>query len=142
MGGIDYISGDDNPGDGTYGAFHTLYATNHKYYGFMDYFTNLPQHTWQLGLSDLHFGVGLKPIAQGGFTAVYHIFNSAQDYTLSDGSTSNSFGSEVDLTFKYHYNRQVLFVAGASYFTPGAIFKEKKGSDQSDWFYLMTIVNF
>ena len=141
MGGLDVISGDDNPADDTYKAFNTLYATNHKYYGFMDYFLNLPKNTWNLGLHDLHFGAGLNPLENGNLSFVYHIFTADQQYTLANGSGTD-FGQEIDLTLKYRYNRQVLFVGGASFFTPGDIFKEKKGPDQADWYYLMTIVNF
>ncbi len=142
LGGLDFISGDDNLGDNTYKAFNTLYATNHKYYGFMDYFLDLPKHTWQLGLNDLHFGAGLKPISNSDVSFMYHIFSADQNYTLASGTSSTDFGKELDLTFKYRYNRNVLFVGGASFFTPGDIFQEKKGADQADWYYLMTIVNF
>ena len=34
--GIDYLSGDDGQDADKYKVFNTLYATNHKYYGFMD----------------------------------------------------------------------------------------------------------
>ncbi len=49
--GIDYLSGDDGTDD-DYNVFNTLYATNHKYYGFMDYFINLPNDTYGKGLMD------------------------------------------------------------------------------------------
>ena len=52
--GVEYLSGDDDPTDGTYKVFDTLYATNHKFYGFMDYFLNIPVHTFGLGLRDVH----------------------------------------------------------------------------------------
>jgi len=32
------VSGDDDSTDDTFGNFNTLFATNHKFYGFMDYF--------------------------------------------------------------------------------------------------------
>ena len=32
------VSGDEDPTDGDIGNFNTLFATNHKFYGFMDYF--------------------------------------------------------------------------------------------------------
>ena len=40
--------------DKKYNVFNTLYATNHKYYGFMDYFIDIPRHTYGLGLIDIH----------------------------------------------------------------------------------------
>ncbi|MFH1863183.1 MAG: alginate export family protein [bacterium] len=110
--GVDYLSGDDDFADDTYKVFDTLYATNHKFYGFMDYFTNLPQHTYGRGLLDLHARLGLKPAQQWSVQAVLHVFNANQNFTL-----------------------------GASLFMPGKIFEETMGKDTSTWFYLMTLVN-
>jgi hypothetical protein len=50
--GIDYLSGDESPTDGTYRAFNTLYATNHKYYGYIDYFLDPAARTQDRGLVD------------------------------------------------------------------------------------------
>lgn len=48
--GLDWLSGDADPGDLTYGAFHSLYATNHRYYGFMDLFLDPAARTLDRGL--------------------------------------------------------------------------------------------
>ena len=45
----DYLSGDDEPGDGKANVFDTLFGTNHKYYGFADLFRNIPVHTGGVG---------------------------------------------------------------------------------------------
>jgi len=140
--GVDYLSGDDDPTDKTYKVFNTLYATNHKYYGYMDYFTNIPQHTLGLGLIDALVRFSIKPFSRNMFKLDIHKFNASQRYTLADGSTSKSFGTEIDLTWKYAYNPATTLTAGASLFTPGDIFKETRGDNTSTWFYLMTTVNF
>jgi hypothetical protein len=137
--GIDYLSGDENNRDGKYNVFDTLYATNHKYYGFMDYFLDIPVHTFGLGLMDIHATFSVKPSAKTSLALKYHNFQAAKDYTLLSGSTSKNFGSEFDLTFNLKYNKALTFVAGASLFAPGDIFKERRGEDSSSWFYLMTI---
>lgn len=54
--GGDYLSGNS---DGTNigsksNNFNTLYATNHKFYGYMDYFLNIPTDSKQRGLIDLY----------------------------------------------------------------------------------------
>jgi len=139
--GLDFLSGDDNPADGTFKTFHTLYATNHKYYGFMDYFLNIPVHTGQLGLQDFHIKLSAKPSKQWQIALALHNFQSAEDFTLAGGSTSTAFGNEADLTVKYKYLKNVIFVSGLSVFSPGDIFDEIRGQDSSTWFYLMTIVN-
>jgi len=139
--GIDYLSGDDGKDVTKYKVFNTLYATNHKFYGFMDFFINIPAHTFGLGLKDIHGTASIIPFEKSVFSVVYHLFKSNEDYSLLNGSTSTSFGSEVDLTLSYKYSKEVKFVGGLSFFSPGDIFKEKKGADTSTWAYLMAVVN-
>lgn len=140
-GGVDYLSGDDNPGDDEYGSFNTLYATNHKFYGYMDYFTNLPAHTMGLGLMDAHGSISVEIIRRLSLELKYHFFSSTEDYSLVNGSTSKNFGSEFDLTAKYQYSENLGLQLGASLFSPGDIFKETRGDDTSFWSYLMATVN-
>ncbi|MFA8341768.1 MAG: alginate export family protein [Rhodothermaceae bacterium] len=140
--GIDYLTGDDNPGDDEYKVFSTLYATNHKYYGFMDYFLNIPTHTMGLGLTDIHGKFSVMPSKKLALKAAFHVFSSTEDYTLNSGSTSNSFGSELDITCVYKYNKNLTVQGGFSFFNPGDIFEETKGKDNAYWAYLMTVVNF
>jgi Alginate export len=135
--GVDYLSGDDDNNDGKYKVFDTLYATNHKYYGFMDYFLNLPVHTFGLGLMDIHATLAIKPSAKTALALKYHNFQSAKDSVVN----SKNFGSEFDLTFKLKYSKTLTFVAGASLFTPGDVFKAAGREDSGNWFYLMTIFN-
>lgn len=143
--GVDYLSGNDGTDD-KYNVFNTLYATNHKYYGFMDYFLNIPAHTYGLGLMDLHAKINVTPLAKFKMELAFHIFNSIEEYnyTTSDSptlKTSNSFGSEIDLTLIYAYDSAVKFQGGLSLFSPGDIFKQTRGEDSSTWGYLMAVVN-
>ncbi|MCK5605032.1 alginate export family protein [Candidatus Pacearchaeota archaeon] len=139
--GIDYLSGDDGNDTDKYKVFNTLYATNHKYYGYMDYFLNIPNHTYKLGLMDIHGKASIMPFDKFTLAAAFHLFSANEDYTLVSGGTSTSFGSELDITFIYGYSKLVKFVAGFSMFSPGDIFKETKGEDSANWAYLMAIVN-
>ena len=139
--GVDYLSGDDGADADKYKVFNTLFATNHKFYGYMDYFLNIPKHTLGLGLMDIHAKASILPFNKFKVALAYHIFNANADYTLIDGSTSTSFGSEMDLTLAYKYNSNVNFVGGFSFFAPGDIFKETKGEDSSMWTYVMAVVN-
>ncbi len=140
-GGFDYLSGDDGKDTDKYKVFNTLYATNHKFYGYMDYFLNIPRHTYNLGLMDIHVKATIVPVKKLKLALAYHLFNANADYTLNNGNTSKSFGSEIDFTAFYGYSDLVKFVGGFSFFSPGDIFKEKKGEDSSTWLYLMAIVN-
>ena len=139
--GVDYLSGDDDPTDGTFKVFDTLYATNHKFYGFMDYFLNLPTHTLGLGLRDVHAKISFKPHSDLSLRLAYHHFSANEDYTLVDGTTSTGFGNEVDLTLVFTYNQRVSFSGGAALFAPGPIFEETRGEDPGIWGYVMTVVN-
>ena len=139
--GVDYLSGDDGKDVNKYKVFSTLYATNHKFYGYMDYFLNIPVHTYGLGLMDMHIKAAVSPGKKLKLAGAFHQFNANADYTLEDGATSTSFGSEIDLTFFYTYNKSVKFQGGYSMFFAGDIFKETKGEDTSSWFYLMMIAN-
>ena len=137
--GIDYLSGDDDPDDGTVKVFDTLYATNHKFYGFMDFFLNLPVNTLGLGLRDVHAGVAVAPEKGLNLRLTYHNFAANENFAPAAGATR--FGDEVDLTAVYRYNPKVAFTGGASLFVPGPIFDRTRGKDTAAWLYLMTTVN-
>ncbi|MBM4170917.1 MAG: hypothetical protein FJ214_03495 [Ignavibacteria bacterium] len=139
--GIDYISGDETPTDKKYKSFNTLYATGHKYFGYMDYFINLPIDTYGLGVTDLIGRFSISPVEKLRASAHFHIFLANGNYKLKTGSTSKEFGSELDLLLNYKYNSNVTFEGGFSFFSPGEIFKERRGKDIATWVYLMAVVN-
>ncbi len=140
--GIDYLSGDDALGDDEYKVFNTLYATNHKFYGYMDYFLNIPNHTFGLGLTDIHAKIGLtfSEKISGGLNL--HFFKSSEDVVFRGGNTSSSFGTEADLTIKYKSSKSLMVQGGLSIFSPREIFEEARGEDTSLWAYFMTVFNF
>ncbi len=139
--GIDYYSGDDNLLDNKTKTFNTVYGTGHKFLGFMDYFTDIPAHTYNVGIMDIIAKAGINATERLRLNLIFHIFNSTQDYTLKNGSKTNEFGNEINLVANYKYSDNVGFETGFGYFSPGEIFNEKRGKDSSAWFYLMTIVN-
>ena len=139
--GVDYLSGDDGQDADKFKVFNTLYATNHKYYGFMDYFLDIPNHTLGLGLMDVHVKGEVSPANKFKVALAFHMFNANEDFTLVDGKSSTSFGSEIDLTLIYSYNESVKFQSGFSLFSPGEIFKQTKGEDSATWGYIMAVVN-
>jgi len=139
--GIDYLSGDEDTGDNTIRVFDTMYATNHKFYGFMDYFLNIPANTLGLGLRDYFIKLSTDLNKKIRFAADVHIFNADKEYMLSGDGKSTRFGTELDLTLSHRYDKNINFTGGVSLFTPGDIFKETRDSDTSTWIYLMTVVN-
>ncbi|MCY4352707.1 MAG: alginate export family protein, partial [Gemmatimonadetes bacterium] len=76
----DYLSGDGNFKDSKWKSFDTLFATNHKYYGFADLFLNIPVHTRDRGLQDFAIKASV-PLDEEGrirLAADGHVFFLAQ----------------------------------------------------------------
>ena len=134
----DYLSGQE-VGDKDYKAFDTLFATNHKFYGFMDYFLNIPVNTGGAGLGDLMARFSIDPHEKFTVKADFHQFNSAKKV-----NDKNNYGQEVDLTLVYRYHKVLGFTFGVSMFAPGELIKARfDGSDDlAFWSYLMTTANF
>ena len=123
------LSGDDNP-DSTAEAFNTLYATNHKFYGYMDYFPSLSS---SVGLQDIGLNLGWRPGDATSIGIDGHYFLPAIE--------GNPFGTEIDLTVKHQYNRGVAFVAGASLFLPDESYASLFAESNGYWGYLMATVS-
>lgn len=132
------LSGDSEDDD-TYKTFNTLFAANHAFYGFMDYFPALLN---RYGLQDfaLSAGAGITEKLRLGLD--FHHFMTAASVELSDGSELNVIGQEFDLTASYRYNQHFSIVGGASTFLPREAVETMVGDEQTYWFYLMTVVSF
>ncbi len=129
------LSGDDDPTDDRTETFNTLFATNHKFYGFMDFFPgrlNPPA-----GLQDAAFRLGFAAAPRWHLSADVHHFAMAADLP---GKTT--YGQEVDLTARHRYNDHVTLVGGASAFFPGGVLTQTGQDDTAYWLYLMTVVTF
>lgn len=111
MVGYEVLSGDDSLTDDDYGAFDTLYATNHLYYGYMDYFINIPADTQGRGLKDAFVRLHLTPLEKRGLAIDVHQFSLEEDFAGEDG-----LGMEIDLTFISQVNRVTSIMIGASKF--------------------------
>jgi hypothetical protein len=135
--GVGYtrLSGDANPADDEIGTFNTLFATNHKFYGYMDYFLNIPAHA-PAGLQDLHFNASASLSETVGLSAKIHHFT--QTAAPSGGSTA-AYGQEVDLTLSYQFADPISVTVGASTFVPGDAMA--LNGDTAYWAYVMTTVN-
>ncbi|MFQ5674730.1 MAG: alginate export family protein [bacterium] len=133
--GIDYLSGMD-AGDSDYKAFDTLFATNHKFYGFMDYFVNVPVNTNGQGLVDLMIKAKIPFANKFNFNAHFHNFQAAK------GDEKN-LGNELDLILNYKYNAVASFVLGLAFFIPGDLLEQSfANNDIGIWSYSTFLVNF
>lgn len=124
---FDYLSGDEDPTDDTIEVFDTLFATNHKFYGFMDLFLNIPAHTGGLGLMDLGAMARCKAHERVTCRLDFHHFRTAEDTP-----TGESFlGNELDFTLKIPCPRGVTFSGGISVFMQGEAMEYLKSDDES-----------
>ena len=136
--GYDYLSGGE-PTDESYETFDTLFATSHKFYGFMDYFVNIPVQTHGRGLQDMMVKFQLMPHKKLSISADVHQFMLAQRMM-----GNRSYGQEVDITALYSYHEVLRFTLGASLFIPDKLMqiRFKENNNPAFWAYLMTTANF
>jgi hypothetical protein len=135
--GYTRLSGDDAPGDDDLGQFNTLFATNHKFYGFMDFF---PATASQFGLQDTHLKTSLRLSKQVTLSADFHHFAQAEATPTNSGQT---LGQELDLTASYQFAEPVSFTVGLSTFLPDDAMERAIGDDDpAYWGYLMSTINF
>jgi hypothetical protein len=148
--GLDRLSGNDPEKTDTYGAFNTLYGTNHKYYGFMDYFTNIPASTSNLGLMDIIAQISVVPAKDVVLGVDVHLFSTVTDPVKAlptrDPEWSSSIGTEIDVTAKWKLAEVVGMTAGFSMFSANADRPVLRAigtmTESTTWGYLMTTVNF
>lgn len=136
----DYLSGDDNAGDDEIRVFNTLYATNHKFYGYMDLFLDIPASTNGRGLQDAALKTEWELSGDRTLGADLHTFLLA----ATDGLDSGHIGTELDLTYRWAYTTGVAVTGGFSYFLAGDAWSATLGNadDNQVWGYLMLDVAF
>jgi hypothetical protein len=135
----DYLSGDNDTGDSTVRAFDTLFATNHKFYGYMDFFTDIPGATNQRGLQDVALK-GSYSLGEGRtLRADIHSFRVA----AADGLPSGHIGDELDMTYNWTYAPGVTLTGGLSYFVAGSDMPPVTAPGNNEVFgYVMADVRF
>ena len=109
--GADRLSGDVTPGDGQYGAFNTLFASNHQYYGLQDVIGEPAASTKERGLVDA-FAMGTAKISPN-----ISIKTELHHFTLATGTNTN-LGWEADFTLPVKLGSAATFDFGYSAFHP------------------------
>jgi hypothetical protein len=142
--GADILSGNDAANFSNNNTFATPFATNHKFYGYMDYFLNIPVDTKNLGLNDMYMSINYN--ADGIPLSASFMAHNFISNKKSSGD-ENGFGQEVDLTLKYQFIKEVMVMWGGSIFLPGDLMKRNfytgNGSrdDAAFWSYIMITTN-
>ncbi len=138
----DYLSGDDRPLDDKTKVFDAPYATNHRYYGWADYFINIPVDTYGRGLQDL--ALKLKtPFSSSSVLDVHaHYFLLATPYALPGGEERSALGFEIDAMATIPIMKNVRLLGGYSFVSPTQFVKDLTGGDSpGHWFWTMLDVN-
>ena len=112
----DRLSGDDDPLDDEVRVFDTLFATNHKFYGYADLFLNIPAHTGGRGLQDMALKSAWRPIQPLTLTLDLHRFDAAADDGMDDGH----FADEADLVASWRFSPTLGLSAGLFWVDPAA----------------------
>ena len=133
---VTLVSGDKDSADDERSSFNTLFATNHKFYGFMDYFLNFGSPTGT-GLRDYSLSLSMNTSNAVRVKVDVHHFMADQ---LPTG-INDVFGQEIDVTGAFRYNEALSFTIGVSAFFPDDLMKSFRGDDTAFWAYLMTAVN-
>jgi hypothetical protein len=158
-----FASGDSNPSDGTDQTFENLFPTNHRLYGYMDFFG------WR-NLHDPRFSASLRPAKPLLLTLDYHLFWLADthDFFYPIGGQgrgasgpaqpgepvsygrhpqfSSYVGSELDLEAFYRPRPWLTIRAGYGHFFVGDYVRSSLapvgGATDADWAYVQTTFNF
>jgi hypothetical protein len=158
-----YGSGDSDPNDDKHETFENLFPTNHKFYGYMDFFSLQNIH-------DVRLSYSLKPLARLSVAAEFHSFwladtsdslynvGGARRGTLtSNRGTGTGYGinenygsyvgSEIDFVVGYAVTKYAALEAGYGHFFVGDYIEDTfsaptRGSTDADWVYLQATLTF
>jgi len=161
--GLEYAhgSGDSDAHDGRHGTFENLFPTNHKFYGYMDFFSLQNLH-------DFRAIFQMKPHSRVSLALEGHAFLLADTHdsfytaagTARGGTAATPgtgygvnpgygsyVGSELDLVSGYAVTRFAQLEAGFGHFFVGDYVRESlsaatHGSTDANWFYLQCTFTF
>ncbi|MCK4638564.1 MAG: hypothetical protein KAT33_04030, partial [Bacteroidales bacterium] len=131
--------------------FSVLYGSRHKFYGNMDYFSNLPAATNGGGLVDIFATLNYKLTSTTGLGMAYHFFalqNNVIDPTYTGQDTKalkKSLGSELDFNFSWTLSKIINLKGGYSFMLPTNSLEIIQGIDPgksnfSSWAWIMLTV--
>ncbi len=106
--GFDYLSGTDSGAD-KFGSWSPDFGTNHKFYGFMDYFY-VGNGNANAGLQDFFLKTKFK-FAGGALLGHAHYFLAAAD---QDAYDSKGLGTEIDLVYVKKLDDAITWKLGYS----------------------------
>ena len=139
--GVDYLSGnasDDNSKDKKFNPFS---GTNHKFYGFMDYY--YVGFTPSVGLLNPYLTANVRTGEKSNLSATFHYFAPAAKFETN--KKHSSYGSEIDLVYNLKVQPFVGLQLGYSTYFANDGTKALKGTTNQrgyqDWFWCSLNIN-
>ena len=140
--GVDYLSGnasDDNSKDKKFNPFS---GTNHKFYGFMDYY--YVGFTPSVGLLNPYLTANVRTGEKSNLSATFHYFAPAAKFEVG-GKKHSSYGSEIDLVYNLKVQPFIGLQVGYSTYFVNDGTKALKGTANQrgyqDWFWCSLNIN-
>ena len=135
--GLDYLSGhdetkNDNNYQNTNHTFNILYGKRHGFYGYMDYYSTLPDE----GLQDYFLKVEFDIIKQLSMKVDFHYFMLAAykyDPVISTETLNKNLGQEIDLTMSWELMKEATIQAGYSVYLTTSAFEKIKAAYITDY---------
>ncbi len=139
---LDYLSGDDDLTDAETRAFNTLYATNHKFYGYMDYLLDIPGQLDEAGLVDIILRGTLSTSASTSLQLDLHRFATAEE---RDGQ--KGLGTELDVVGRWRLAPPGVLEVGIGVFAPEELATTllpafADGKDTTWWGYAQLVLDW
>ncbi len=126
--GADVLSGTSTAGDGS-NTWLQPFGTNHKFYGFMDFFYVGESDRTGLGLTDIYAKAVVKTGEKTKLIIMPHAFST----TLKpEGIASDGYlGTEIDLVFNYNVAKGFNFKLGYSKMFATSLMEAVAGGDKA-----------
>ena len=138
--GIDYLSGNNTTDSSDKDKVFTPFSgTNHKFYGFMDYY--YVSYTPKVGLLNPYISAIIKTSEKGNLSATGHYFRSAGKI---DGKTRH-LGVEADLVYTHKLQSFASLQVGYSVHKVSGSYNTLRGFSATrpwqDWFWCSININ-
>jgi len=133
--GVDWLSGDNEPGDDEALTFRAPYGRRHRFYGLMDLFVVRPVQTADGGLVDFHLKGSMSASEDVRVSLHIHHFALAE-------AEEKSLGQEADVIVDYQFNPFCEVSWGGMVFVPSDAVKDTRGEDPAFKTYLQVGTRF
>ncbi len=147
--GIDYMSGDNElDNNNKTNSFSTVFGDGHGYFGYMDYFTNIPSHTKNGGLNDIFLQANQTINNKITLSGAFHNFMLSNNILDASSTPTNPvaakkhLGIEIDAVLAYKfYTNSTLSVGYSALVAQKTMELLKSGSSKGvqNWLFVAVL---